>query len=73
MGVRHAGGDDDAVLVGSWIFNQPTNCDGSYTYGSGSKEENGQKTLPVDTFPPNPWGLYQVHGNVWVRSSNWMS
>ncbi len=22
------------------------------------------KTVPVDTFEPNPWGLYQVHGNV---------
>jgi formylglycine-generating enzyme required for sulfatase activity len=21
-------------------------------------------TLPVDSFQPNPWGLYQVHGNV---------
>jgi formylglycine-generating enzyme required for sulfatase activity len=23
------------------------------------------RTLPVDSFQPNPWGLYQVHGNVW--------
>jgi formylglycine-generating enzyme required for sulfatase activity len=22
-------------------------------------------TVPVDSFQPNPWGLYQVHGNVW--------
>jgi formylglycine-generating enzyme required for sulfatase activity len=24
-----------------------------------------QQTVPVDGYEPNPWGLYQVHGNVW--------
>ena len=24
-----------------------------------------EMTLPVHSFEPNPWGLYQVHGNVW--------
>jgi formylglycine-generating enzyme required for sulfatase activity len=24
-----------------------------------------RKTEPVDSFEPNPWGLYRVHGNVW--------
>jgi formylglycine-generating enzyme required for sulfatase activity len=30
-----------------------------------SKGEYRQRTVPVDSFEPNPWGLYQVHGNVW--------
>ena len=25
----------------------------------------GLGTLPVDSFAANPWGLHQVHGNVW--------
>lgn len=35
------------------------NCD-----GCGSESDNKQ-TAPVDTFPPNPWGLYDMQGNVW--------
>ena len=29
-----------------------------------SKGEFRQRTVPVDSFEPNPWGLYNVHGNV---------
>jgi formylglycine-generating enzyme required for sulfatase activity len=50
---------------GSSISPQQANYDGNYTYGDGTKGEYRQRTLPVDSFQPNPWGLYQVHGNVW--------
>ena len=33
--------------------------------GGGSKGEYRQRTVAVDSFEPNPWGLYNVHGNVW--------
>jgi formylglycine-generating enzyme required for sulfatase activity len=47
------------------ISTQQANYDGRYTFGGGSTGGYRQRTVPVDSFEPNPWGLYQVHGNVW--------
>jgi formylglycine-generating enzyme required for sulfatase activity/dienelactone hydrolase len=33
--------------------------------GGGSKGEYRKRTVLVGSFDPNPWGLYNVHGNVW--------
>ena len=46
------------------ITPEQANYDGNYTYAGGQKGEYRQKTLPVNSFEPNPWGLHQVHGNV---------
>ncbi len=45
------------------------NYDGNGTYGGSQTGEYRQQTLPVKSFSPNFWGLYQVHGNVydWVE------
>jgi formylglycine-generating enzyme required for sulfatase activity len=52
---------------GSSITPEQANYDGTAApyKGGGQKGEYRQKTLPVKSFEPNPWGLYQVHGNVW--------
>jgi formylglycine-generating enzyme required for sulfatase activity len=41
------------------------NYDSTFVYGKGTSGEYRAKTLPVDSFEPNPFGLHQVHGNVW--------
>jgi len=50
---------------GTSISTGQANYNGNYTYGGGPKGEYRQKTVPVDSFAANPWGLYNVHGNVW--------
>ena len=51
---------------GSSITPAQANYDGNYTYaGGGSKGEWRKATVPVGSFAANPWGLFNVHGNVW--------
>ncbi len=50
---------------GKTITTDQANYNGYYPYNGGAKGEYRKKTVPVRSFKPNPWGLYQVHGNVW--------
>jgi formylglycine-generating enzyme required for sulfatase activity len=50
---------------GSSITPKQANYDGNYTFGGAAKGEYRQQTVPVDSFEANPWGLFNVHGNVW--------
>ena len=53
---------------GSTITPAQANYNGT-AYAGGATGGNRGQTLPVDSFEANPWGLFQVHGNVydWVE------
>jgi formylglycine-generating enzyme required for sulfatase activity len=50
---------------GSSISPNQANYNGNYTYADGMKGAYRAQTVPVDSFEANPWGLFNVHGNVW--------
>ncbi len=51
---------------GTRITVNDANYDGNYVYaGGGEKGEYRERTVSVDSFRPNAWGLFNVHGNVW--------
>jgi formylglycine-generating enzyme required for sulfatase activity len=58
-------GTDSEFYFGETITTDLANYDGNYTYGNGPKGEYRQKTTEVGSFPPNAFGLYDLHGNVW--------
>ncbi|CAN7392161.1 SUMF1/EgtB/PvdO family nonheme iron enzyme [Pseudoduganella sp. LjRoot289] len=58
-------GTHTAFSFGDEISTEMANYDGNFTYNNGVKGEFRHGTTKVSAFQPNPWGLFDMHGNVW--------
>ncbi len=59
------GGTQTPFFFGDMITTDFANYDGREGYGCKPTGKYEKKTTPVGKFEPNPFGLYDVHGNVW--------
>ncbi len=58
-------GTTTPFYFGETITTDLANYNGNYTYGNAPQGESREETTTVGSFPPNAFGLYDMHGNVW--------
>jgi formylglycine-generating enzyme required for sulfatase activity len=57
--------------TGDCLTSEQANFNGTEPYANCAKSEDRNKSLPVGSFPPNAFGLYDMHGNILQWTKDW--